>query len=88
MKTYDPCLDALMASASGLDRAVQKNEWKRLSEMASSPEGKSVALGAFKPERIESDYVTVNSYIGIEKAFDAKTSFTNDMLDRSIKLPD
>lgn len=87
MKTIDPCLDALMAKVTGLDRNVQKDEWGRLKELAATPESKTMSLGWFNGDRIASDYQIVDKYIGFEKQFDPKTTYTNEFLDKSITLP-
>jgi NitT/TauT family transport system substrate-binding protein len=32
------------------------------------------------------DYALVKDYVGLDKAFDVKTTYTNEFLDRSIKM--
>ena len=44
-------------------------------------------LGRDDDARMASDYELVKTYIGLETPFDVKTSYTNEFLDRSIKMP-
>lgn len=82
----DPCLDALMASASGLDRTVQRDQWQRIKELMQSPTGQQVALGAFDMARVASDEELVRSYIGLDAAFPPNEIATDALLDPTIKL--
>ena len=36
--------------------------------------------------RMADDYALVKEYIGLDKEFDVKTAYTNEFLDRSIKM--
>ena len=47
---------------------------------------KSVALGIHDDARMAADYAVVKEYVGLDKDFDVKTVYTNDFLDRSIKM--
>ena len=76
-----PCLDALFANASGLDRRVQEDQWQRIKELMASPEGKADALGWFNMDRVVSDYQLVQANIGFDKPFDPKEAATNALLD-------
>jgi NitT/TauT family transport system substrate-binding protein len=82
----DPCLDALFASASGLDRNVQRDQWNRIKELMRSPTGETVALGAFDLTRVASDEDLVKTYIGLDAPFSPSDIVTNDLLDDTIKL--
>lgn len=81
-----PCLKALMASVSGLDEPNQRDQWNRIKELMTDPTTTSVALGAFNADRMKFDYELVKTYFGMEKDFDVKTVYTNDFLDKSIKM--
>ena len=48
---------------------------------------REVALGIHDDARMAADYELVREYIGIDKPFDVKTVYTNEFLDRSIKMP-
>lgn len=82
-----PCLKALMASVSGLDEANQRDQWNRIKELMADPTTTGVALGAFNAERMKNDYTMVKTYFGMEKDFDIAASYTNDFLDKSVKMP-
>lgn len=82
-----PCLKALMASVSGLDEPNQRDQWNRIKELMADPTTTSVALGAFSGDRMKSDYDLVKTYFGMEKDFDVSKAYTNEFLDKSIKMP-
>ncbi len=47
---------------------------------------REVALGIHDDARMASDYALVKEYIGIDKDFDVKSVYTNEFLDRSIRM--
>jgi len=47
---------------------------------------KTVALGYLDDGRMASDYGLVKTYIGLDAPYDVKTAYTNEFLDRSIKM--
>ena len=46
----------------------------------------AVALGWHDDARMKADYELVRDYVGIDKPFDVKTVYTNEFLDKSIKM--
>ena len=46
-----------------------------------------VALGILDDARMAADYDIVKTYLGLEQPFDVKIAYTNEFLDRSIKMP-
>lgn len=86
VEDFEPCLDALVENVSGLDRDNQRDQWQRIKELMRDPTTTSVALGAFDPERMQSDYEMVEQYFGIDEPFDVTTVYTNDYLDESITM--
>lgn len=86
-KDVGPCMNALIASASGLNMPTEVNEWKRLSELMRSNEWEQVAIGWYDAKRVAADYKLISTYIGVDKPYDPNSVFTNNLLDRSIKLP-
>jgi NitT/TauT family transport system substrate-binding protein len=84
---FTPCLDALLADASGLNREVQQNQWNRIKELMRTPDAQAHGLGWFDPKRIQSDYTLVADYITLQKPFDPNTAFTNAFIDPSIMMP-
>jgi NitT/TauT family transport system substrate-binding protein len=87
VKSEEPCLDALFAEVSGLDRMTQHNQWERIKELMRDKTTTTIALGWFDPRRLASDYDLVKTYIGIEQPFELKSAFTNEFLDQAIKMP-
>jgi NitT/TauT family transport system substrate-binding protein len=81
-----PCLKALMAGVSGLDEANQRDQWNRIKELMTDPTTTGVALGAFDAKRLQNDYDMVKTYFGMEKDFDVAKVYTNDFLDKSVKM--
>ena len=86
VKNFDPCLQALMASVSGLNADNQRDQWQRIKQLMRDDTTAKVALGAFDAGRVKSDYALVESLIGIDKDFDAATMFTNEFLDGKVKM--
>ena len=82
-----PCLDALEGAASGLKRDVQEDQWGRVKELMTDSITTTVALGYMDPKRVKADYDFVKTYFGIESPFSYQSAFTNDFLDRKIKMP-
>jgi len=54
--------------------------------LMSDKTSKTVALGWHDDARMAADYELVKTYIGVDKPFDVKTVYTNEFLDRSIKM--
>ncbi|MGQ2924161.1 MAG: ABC transporter substrate-binding protein [Hydrogenophaga sp.] len=86
VKSFDPCLQALMADVSGLSADNQRDQWGRIKMLMRDDTTTKVALGAFDAGRVKADYELVGSLIGIDKAFDPATMFTNDFLDSKVRM--
>ena len=86
VKTFDPCLQALMAGVSGINADNQRDQWERIKILMRDDTTTKVALGAFDGNRVKADYELVSTLIGIDKAFDPATMFTNDHLDKKIRM--
>lgn len=86
VKTFDPCLQALMAGVSGLNADNQRDQWERIKILMRDDTTTKVALGAFDGNRVKADYELVSSLIGIDKAFDPAAMFTNEYLDKKIRM--
>jgi len=81
-----PCLKALMTGVSGLDEANQRDQWNRIKELMTDPTTTGVALGAFDAKRMQNDYDMVKTYFGMEKDFDVTKVYSNDFLDKNVKM--
>ncbi|MBB1604471.1 ABC transporter substrate-binding protein [Variovorax sp. UMC13] len=86
VKDFAPCLDALTASVSGLTPDNQRDQWERIKQLMRDDTTTGVALGAFDSTRVKTDYELVKEMIGIEKAFEPATLFTNEYLDKSVRM--
>jgi len=86
VKDFAPCLEALTASASGLNPDNQRDQWERIKQLMRDDTTTKVALGAFDAARVKADYELVKDMIGIEKAYDPATLFTNDYLDKALRM--
>jgi NitT/TauT family transport system substrate-binding protein len=86
VKSFDPCLQALMASVSGLNADNQRDQWERIKTLMRDDSTTKVALGAFDAARVKADYDLVSSLIGIDKPFDPTTMFTNEFLDKKLRM--
>jgi NitT/TauT family transport system substrate-binding protein len=53
----------------------------------SDKHSREVALGIHDDGRMKADYELVRDYICLDKPFDVKTVYTNEFLDRSIRMP-
>ena len=83
-----PCIDALVEANSGLQVDGQLVNWHEVEQLMSDKISQTVALGWFDPQRMADTYDLVKTYVGLDKPFDVKQSYTNDFLDRSIKMKD
>ncbi len=87
VKDFTPCLQALTASVSGLNPDNQRDQWERIKQLMRDDTTAKLALGGFDGARVKADYELVQGLIGIDKPFDPATLFTNDYLDKSIRMP-
>jgi NitT/TauT family transport system substrate-binding protein len=83
----DPCIKALVSANTGLKFENEKTNWGLVNELMRDEFSTTVALGYFDPARMDSDYKLIETYFKLDAPYDIKTTFTNDMLDRSIKMP-
>jgi len=86
VKDFNPCLQALTAAVSGLNPDNQRDQWQRIKTLMRDETTTRVALGSFDPARVKADYELVSTLIGIDKAFDPATMFTNEFLDPKVKM--
>lgn len=83
----EPCVQALVDANGALKFDNELQNWKLVEVLMSDKFSREVALGIHEDERMRNDYELVREYIGIDKPFDVKTVYTNEFLDRSIKMP-
>ena len=75
-----------LAKANGID--PKSVTWVNIDANAklAALKAKTVALGWHDDARMHADYELVRDYVGIDKPFDVKATYTNEFLDRKIKM--
>ena len=86
VKEPKPCVQALIEANGALQFDNEMQNWALVEVLMSDKYSKSVALGIHDDARMKADYELVRDYIGLDKPFDVKTTYTNEFLDRSIKM--
>lgn len=81
----DPCVEELARVASQNPAVVRAN-WDLVQELMSNATTRTVALGYFDPKRMLDDYNAVAQVFHVQ-AFDVHSAYTNDFLDKGIKMP-
>jgi len=87
VKAPRPCVQALVDANGALKFDNELTNWKLVEELMSDRFSRSIALGIHEDGRMKADYELVRDYVGIDKPFDVKTVYTNEFLDRSVKMP-
>ena len=85
--TPAPCVQALIDANGALQLDNEATNWKLVTVLMRDKYSETVALGILDDARMAADYELVKTYIGLETPFDVKTAYTNEFLDRSIKMP-
>ena len=85
--TPAPCVQALIDANGALQLDNEATNWKLVTVLMRDKYSEGVALGILDDARMATDYDIVKTYIGLETPFDVKTAYTNEFLDRSIKMP-
>ena len=86
-KKPEPCVKALVEANSGLREDNELQNWHLVSILMSDDISRNVALGWHDDARMASDYKLVDEYLKMEKPYDIKAAYTNDFLDKSVKMP-
>jgi len=87
VKDPKPCVQALVEANGALTFDNEMQNWRLVEVLMSDKTSREVALGIHDDARMKADYELVRDYVGIDKPFDVKTTYTNEFLDRSIKMP-
>ena len=82
----NPCVQALVEANGALQFDNELQNWRLVEVLMSDKFSKSVALGVLDDARMAADYELVKTYIGLDAPYDVKTAYTNEFLDRSIKM--
>lgn len=86
-KEPKPCVQALIDANGALKFDNELTNWELVEVLMGDKFSRGVALGWHDPARMQADYELVRDYVGIDKPFDVKTMYTNEFLDKSIKMP-
>ena len=86
VKEPNPCVQALIDANGALKFDNELTNWSLVEKLMSDKYAREVALGIHDESRMAADYELVREYIGIEKPFDVKSTYTNEFLDRSVKM--
>jgi NitT/TauT family transport system substrate-binding protein len=86
VKEPKPCVQALIDANGALQFDNEMQNWALVEVLMSDKFSKSVALGIHDDARMKADYELVRDYVGLDKQFEVKTVYTNEFLDRSIKM--
>ena len=86
VKQPRPCVQALIDANGALSFDNELVNWQLVEVLMSDKTSQTVALGWHDDKRMQADYALVRDYIGIDKPFDVKSTYTNAFLDKSIKM--
>src|SRR5688500_8458121 len=86
-KEPKPCVQALIDANGALSFDNELVNWQLVEVLMSDKISQTVALGWHDDARMQADYPLVREYVGIDKPFDVKATYTNEFLDKSIKMP-
>ncbi|MEO7336371.1 MAG: ABC transporter substrate-binding protein [Caldimonas sp.] len=81
-----PCVQAMLDANGALQFDNELQNWNLVEVLMSDKVSKTVALGMLDDTRMAADYDLVKTYLGMEKPFDVKSSYTNEFLDTSVKM--
>jgi NitT/TauT family transport system substrate-binding protein len=81
-----PCIDALVEANGALKADNELGNWALVEELMADKNARTQALGIHDDGRMKADYQLVATTVGLEKPYDVKTAYTNEFLDRSIKM--
>lgn len=82
----NPCVQALVEANGALKFDNELTNWKLVEVLMSDRFSREVALGIHDDARMAADYELVREYIGLDRTFDVKSTYTNEFLDRSMKM--
>jgi len=82
----EPCVQALIEANGALKFDNELTNWKLVETLMSDRHSRGVALGIHDDARMKADYDLVVEYIGLDKPFDVKSAYTNEFLDRSVRM--
>jgi len=86
VKDSKPCIETLAKAGSQKVEDVTEN-WKLVVELMTHDTSVNNAIGYFAPARMVTDYTAVKDSFDDVEDFDVTSSYSNEYLDMSIKMP-
>jgi NitT/TauT family transport system substrate-binding protein len=86
VKDPKPCVKALVDANGALKFDNELTNWSLVEVLMSDKFSREVALGIHDDGRMQADYELVRDYVGIDKPFDVKSVYTNEFLERSVRM--
>ncbi len=86
VKTPKPCVEALIEANGALRYDNEIVNWELVTVLMSDEVSRTVALGWHDDKRMAEDYKLVDEYLKLDKPYDIKEAYTNEFLDKSIKM--
>lgn len=86
-KEPDPCIKALVEANGALLYDNELLNWHLVTILMSDETSRTVALGWHDDQRMANDYKLVDENLKMEKPYDVKTAYTNQFLDKNVKMP-
>ena len=86
-KAPEPCIQALVEANGALLYQNELDNWHLVTMLMNDETSRTVALGWHDDKRMADDYKLVDEYLHMEKPYDVKTAYTNEFLDKNVKMP-
>ena len=86
-KTPEPCIKALVEANGALLYDNELLNWHLVTILMSDDTSRTVALGWHDDKRMADDYKLVDEYLKMERPYDVKAAYTNEFLDKNVKMP-
>jgi NitT/TauT family transport system substrate-binding protein len=87
VKTPKPCIEALVEANGALLYQNELDNWHLVTMLMNDETSRTVALGWHDDARMADDYRLVDEYLKMEKPYDVRTAYTNEFLDKDVKMP-
>jgi NitT/TauT family transport system substrate-binding protein len=86
-KKPEPCIEALVEANGALLFKNELDNWHLVTILMNDETARTVALGWHDDNRMADDYKLVDENLHMEKPYDVKTAYTNEFLDKAVKMP-
>src|SRR5205807_8003962 len=86
VKQPKACVQASIDANGALSFDNELVNWQLVEVLMRDKISQTVALGWHDDPRLKDDYNLVKDYVGVDKLYDVKSTYTNEFLDKSIKM--